>query len=141
MDGSGANVTLVPVFDSGESPISWIGPTGCPPSRKSCLHRRPSRSISNSTATDKALTTDTPTPCKPPETLYPPPPNFPPACNTVITTSAADLPGYFGCSPTGIPRPSSTTRHRPSARMTIWIVVQCPAIASSTELSTTSYTR
>ena len=28
---------------------------------------------------ERALTTDAPTPCKPPETLYPPPPNFPPA--------------------------------------------------------------
>ena len=28
---------------------------------------------------DSAFTTEEPTPCKPPETLYPPPPNFPPA--------------------------------------------------------------
>jgi hypothetical protein len=34
---------------------------------------------------DKAFTTDAPTPCRPPETLYPPPPNLPPACRIVNT--------------------------------------------------------
>ncbi len=32
-----------------------------------------------SSHSDKALTTDAPTPCNPPDTLYPPPPNLPPA--------------------------------------------------------------
>jgi len=38
------------------------------------------------------FTTETPTPCSPPETLYVSLSNFPPACSTVITTSAA---GFF----------------------------------------------
>ncbi len=33
---------------------------------------------------ESALTTDAPTPWRPPDTLYPPPPNFPPAWRTVI---------------------------------------------------------
>ncbi|MBO8525786.1 hypothetical protein INO75_14435 [Staphylococcus aureus] len=37
-------------------------------------------------------TTDEPTPCKPPDTLYPPPPNLPPACKTVKITSTAGRP-------------------------------------------------
>ena len=36
-----------------------------------------------------ALTTEMPTPWRPPDTLYPSPPNLPPACSTVSTTSAA----------------------------------------------------
>ena len=43
----------------------------------------PSLLTCTSTQDDKALTTDAPTPCNPPDTLYPPPPNLPPACNTV----------------------------------------------------------
>ena len=40
---------------------------------------------------DKALTTDTPTPWSPPDILYELLSNFPPACNCVIITSAADF--------------------------------------------------
>jgi hypothetical protein len=43
-----------------------------------------------------------------------------------------------GMMPTGIPRPSSTTRTPPSASSVMSIVVANPASASSTELSTTS---
>ena len=38
-----------------------------------------------------AFTTETPTPCKPPETLYESSSNLPPACNTVMMTSAAEV--------------------------------------------------
>lgn len=61
-------------------------------------------------------------------------------CSTVSTTSTA---GFFsdGTMPTGMPRPLSITRTPPSARIVTSIVSACPASASSTELSTTSYTR
>jgi hypothetical protein len=68
----------------------------------------------------KALTAETPTPCKPPETLYPPPPNLPPACRTVITTSRADF-FICGCISTGMPRPLSSTVTLLSAWMVISI--------------------
>ncbi len=42
---------------------------------------------------------------------------------------------------TGMPRPSSTTVTLPSVSIVTAISVQNPASASSTELSTTSYTR
>ena len=59
---------------------------------------------------DSALTHDTPTPCRPPETLYAEPssPNLPPAWRTVSTTSAAGLPSFF-MIPVGMPRPLSAT--------------------------------
>ena len=54
-----------------------------------------------------------------------------------MTTSAAGLPVFFSMS-TGMPRPLSTT----VTLLSTWIVTrtseQCPAIASSTLLSTTS---
>ena len=43
---------------------------------------------------DNAFTTDAPTPCKPPETLYPLPPNLPPACKTVYTVSTVESPVF-----------------------------------------------
>ena len=43
---------------------------------------------------DNAFTTEAPTPCKPPDTLYPPPPNFPPACNTVKIVSTVEIPVF-----------------------------------------------
>ena len=87
------------------------------------------------------MTTDTPTPWRPPETLYPEPPNLPPACSVVSTISAAERSGYWGCGSTGMPRPSSATRQPPSASRVTSIRVQYPAMASSTALSTTSQTR
>ena len=57
---------------------------------------------------DKAFTTEAPTPCSPPDTLYPPPPNLPPACKMVNTTSTAGRPALW-LIPTGIPRPLSIT--------------------------------
>src|SRR5262245_18000719 len=100
----------------------------------------PSRQTSTSRCDDSALTTDTPTPCRPPETLYVFWSNLPPACSTVITTSTVDLPACL-CISTGMPRPSSSTRQLPSPKSVTVTFLQKPAIASSIELSTTSYTR
>ena len=50
---------------------------------------------------------DEPTPCNPPETLYPPPPDSPPAVRTVKLVSTAGRPVPFSEYPTEIPRPSS----------------------------------
>ena len=47
----------------------------------------------------------------------------------------------WGLMSVGMPRPSSTTWHPPSSRRVTSIRVQSPAMASSTELSTTSHTR
>ena len=47
------------------------------------------------TSVERAFTTEAPTPCRPPDTLYPPPPNLPPACRRVNTTSTAGIPAFF----------------------------------------------
>ena len=75
---------------------------------------KPSLWISTSIRVDSALTTETPTPCRPPETAYALPSNLPPACSMVSATST---PGFFsfGCMSTGMPRPLSMTRTPPSA--------------------------
>src|SRR4029077_12865573 len=99
----------------------------------------PSRADSTRIHSDRALTTLTPTPCRPPETLYPPPPNLPPAWRTVWTTSRASLPVEW--RPTGTPRPSSTTSALPSVLIVTVMRWAWPAMASSIELSTTSQTR
>ncbi len=139
---SGQNVTVVPVRPRGALPVTSSFPLGFPPSPNSNTWWSPSRSISSRSRVERALTTETPTPWSPPETLYPPPsPNLPPACSVVRTTSAADFPLYLGIGPMGMPRPSSATRIPPSARTVTSIWVQKPAIASSTALSTTSQTR
>src|SRR5690606_28191523 len=117
------------------------GASGLPPSEKLWRQTCPCRRISTSNRVDSAFTTDEPTPWRPPDTAYPPPPNLPPACSTVSTTSTVDLVGSDECGSTGMPRPLSTTRIAPSARIVTTIVSQKPASASSTELSTISYTR
>mmetsp|Transcript_3535 Transcript_3535/g.8517 ORF Transcript_3535/g.8517 Transcript_3535/m.8517 type:complete len:223 (+) Transcript_3535:1809-2477(+) len=131
---------------------SWIAPVAFSafrPDTATPLSNRmacpfPPLSTTTSTDSDKAFTTEIPTPCNPPLTLYPPAPprfsNFPPACKTVRTVSRA-LIFVFGCTSVGIPRPSSTTVQDPSGLMVVEIKVACPAKASSTELSTTSHTR
>ena len=58
----------------------------------------------------------------------------------VITTSTVGL-RSFGCISTGMPRPLSSTVTPPSARSVTVTSSAKPAIASSTELSTTSWTR
>jgi len=99
--------------------------------------RFPSRSTHTSSCSESAFTTDTPTPCSPPETLYVVLSNLPPACSIVSATST---PGFFSvlCRSTGMPRPLSTTVIELSAWIVTSMRVQYPASASSTELSTTS---
>ncbi len=124
MVASGQKVTVVPVRPRGALPVTSSLPTGLPPSLNSRTWWSPSLSISSSSRVDRALTTETPTPWRPPETLYPPPsPNLPPAWSTVSTTSAADLPFCSFIGPVGMPRPLSATRTPPSAsRVTsIWV--------------------
>ena len=71
------------------------------------------RSTSTSRRTDRALTTEAPTPCRPPVAAYDPPPNLPPACSLVKTTSTPERP-VLGSLSTGMPRPSSWTSAEPS---------------------------
>ena len=78
IDGSGQNVTVVPLWLRGEGPTTSSLPTGFPPLTNSIRWCWPSRSTSTMSRRDRALTTDTPTPWRPPETLYPVPPNLPP---------------------------------------------------------------
>ena len=54
-------------------------------------YSEPSRHTFTSTRVESALTTETPTPCRPPDTLYPSPPNLPPACRMVRTTSTVGI--------------------------------------------------
>ncbi|KKW47976.1 MAG: hypothetical protein UY98_C0001G0023 [Candidatus Kaiserbacteria bacterium GW2011_GWA2_58_9] len=136
--GSGSKTTIVPWRP--EAPIFFTFETGLPPSLYSCAYFPPSRCTSARTETESALTTETPTPCKPPETLYPSPPNFPPAWSFVITVSSAET-FVFGWMSTGIPRPLSATRTRLPGRSAISMSFANPPIASSRELSNTSQTR
>ena len=105
-----------------------------------CLYSFPSLKIETSSHSESAFTTDAPTPWSPPDTLYPPPPNLPPAWRMVNTTSTAGIPALW-LIPTGIPLPLSTTVIELSGLIVTWISVQNPASASSTALSTISYTR
>src|SRR5205807_6889399 len=74
----------------------------------------PSRSTSTVSLCDSAFTTETPTPCSPPEIRYPPPPNLPPAFSVVRTTSRAGRRSFdLGMGLTGIPRPLSSTVQEP----------------------------
>src|SRR5919107_5380124 len=57
-----------------------------------------------------------------------------------MMTSAADF-SYLSILPTGIPRPSSETETELSVCTVMRISEQCPARASSMELSTISHTR
>ncbi len=139
VSGDGKNVTAVPLRSpSSKSRIGSKSPMASP-----CLnfmyHSLPSRRIFNSRYSDNALTTDTPTPCKPPDTLYELSSNLPPACSCVIITCAAET-FSSSCSPTGIPRPLSFTVTEPSAFNITSMRSQYPANDSSIALSTTSYT-
>ena len=147
---SGVNVVIVPVRrragfharDGGCSSLRAMartGPSGLP-RWYSCMCTLPSRCTSTRRWLESALTTETPTPCRPPDTLYPRPPNLPPACRIVCTTSSADLPVCF-CFSTGMPRPLSLTVMRSSLWMTTSMRSQTPFMASSMELSSTSRTR
>ena len=91
------------------------------------------RSTSTSSRAESALTTEEPTPCRPPVATYEPPPNLPPACSLVKTTSTPDSP-VFGSLSTGMPRPLSWTSAEPSGCSVTSILVQSPASASSTRV-------
>ena len=134
MDSSGLKVTIVPVISV--VPTSLTSYLGTPISY-SCWWIFPPRWTTTLRLVDNAFTQETPTPCKPPETLYESLSNFPPACNTVITTSRADF-FSFSCRSVGIPRPLSETVIELSSLINTSISEQCPANASSIELSTTS---
>ena len=71
------------------------------------------RSTSMSMRADSALTTERPTPCRPPVATYEPPPNLPPACSLVATTSTPGSP-VLGSLSVGMPRPSSWISADPS---------------------------
>ena len=135
MSGSAQNRTRVPLPVAGPASTSSAGTAMW----KSWFHSRPSRLICTSTRVDRALTTEMPTPCRPPETAYESESNLPPACNWVMTTWTVGMPD--SCISTGIPRPSSTTSTPPSSSNVTLTPVAWPAIASSTELSTTSQIR
>ena len=111
----------------------------------------PFLSLVTSTYSLSALTTLIPTPCSPPDTLYPEEEpalsNFPPAWSTVSTVSRAEVP-VVGCKSYGMPRPLSTMVMQlppsslcgSSCKVTV-IREAWPASASSTELSSTSQMR
>ena len=84
----GKNFICVPEFF--DFPISLNGFNAFP-FLNSIRYFFPPRSIINSNFSESALTTETPTPCNPPEILYELWSNFPPACNCVMITSAADF--------------------------------------------------
>src|ERR1035438_7802211 len=91
IDKSGLKVTRVPVLRPA-LPALVSGPFGTP-QEYSCIQVKlgpllPSgRQISSSKRSESAFTQLTPTPCRPPETLYELESNLPPACNLVITRS------------------------------------------------------
>ncbi len=71
MVGSGQNEMVVPVArpSAGVTPTGSSKPCGLPPLAYSCRYRWPFLSISTTSRSDSALTTETPTPCRPPDTL------------------------------------------------------------------------
>ncbi len=93
----------------------WTGPTSSSSDRRSTARIKSGdrasepRATSTSRCSDSALTTETPTPCRPPEVEYAFEPNLPPECSVVRMTSSADLSGNFGCGSIGMPRPLSET--------------------------------
>jgi len=67
ISGDGRNVISVPVR-SPASPVTFSGSTGSP-RRNSISCTLPSRQMRSLSHSDSAFTTETPTPCRPPETL------------------------------------------------------------------------
>src|SRR5437773_6212549 len=117
---SGLNQTVVPVPFALPMTSSF---SVVLPRSNAMWCRLPSRSTHTSSFSDSAFTTDTPTPCNPPETLYVLLSNLPPACSTVSATST---PGFFSVlwMSTGMPRPLSTTVIALSAWMVTSICVE-----------------
>ena len=132
---SAKNLTFVPVpFALPITSNFWV----VFPFSNFIWYKLPSLFIVTSVQLDKAFTTDAPTPWRPPDTLYPlSPPNFPPACKTVYTVSAVEIP-VLGWISTGIPLPLSSTLIMFPGSIITFISVQYPAKASSTPLSTIS---
>src|SRR6516165_6921486 len=93
---------LVPVWR--RSLIGW-------PQLKSISHVWPSRQISTLNSWLSAFTQLTPTPWRPPETLYVDESNLPPAWSLVNTTCTVGITSPLGSVfiSVGMPRPSSTT--------------------------------
>ena len=92
MDLSGLNVTSVPVLVVVPSVLTGYDAL---PLWYSCIHIFPSLKTFAVKLSERAFTTETPTPCNPPETLYESLSNFPPAQILVITTSRADTPSFL----------------------------------------------
>ena len=135
--GSGKKFIFVPVFF--DTFPFFIFVFGFPRS-KSWFQKCPSLWTSTLTTVERAFTTEIPTPCSPPLTVYAPDSNFPPAWRVVSTVVSADF-FVLGCGFTGIPLPLSFTVTEPFFSRTTSIWLHRPAIASSTELSTTSQIR
>jgi hypothetical protein len=129
--------TVVPVpVDLPVTAISCV----LSPREKAISCTLPPRRTVTRVHSERAFTTETPTPCRPPETLYEPPSwfsNLPPACSAVSASSRPDT-FSVGWMSTGMPRPLSTT----VTELSTWMVTSTrsakPASASSIELSTTS---
>ncbi len=77
---------VVPLFDFGTSPTTSSFEVGLPPAKLK-LYSLPPRRTQHSRCLDSALTTETPTPCSPPECWYVLSLNFPPACSLVRINS------------------------------------------------------
>ena len=118
------------------------GPSKTPgtPREKDISWTLPSRLTVTSNHRDSAFTAEAPTPCRPPDALYPEPPNLPPACSRVSTSSTPLNPDLPWTS-VGMPRPSSATSTLPSACSVTTTFEACPATPSSVELSTISVKR
>ncbi len=114
--------------------------TGCPPFLYSSRYISPFLRTSTTICVDSAFTTEEPTPCRPPETLYAELPNLPPACSIVYTTRIVAT-FFAGCISTGTPRPLSLIHIPPSFCIVICISLQKPASCSSMLLSRISQTR
>src|SRR6478672_11654353 len=135
----GRNETSVP-RSPWPSPTTPSGATATP-SRNSMKCSLPCRQMRHLSQLESALTTETPTPCSPPETLYEFWSNLPPAWSSVITISAAELlRSSSSLMSVGMPRPLSTTEMELSVWITTLMSSQWPANASSIALSTTSKT-
>ena len=141
MSGSGRKLIFVPLPEPGRSPALCSGSLTAPRS-KPMRCSVPSFSTSTSVHSLSAFTHFTPTPCRPPDTLYAPLSNLPPACTSVRITSTAGRPLMAGFScfigSTGMPRPSSLTLQLPSTPSTTVTAVAKPAMHSSMALSTHS---
>ena len=91
VSSAGIKLTSVPCSSSLHSPI-FVKCFVVVPFANSTSYTPPFFHIFVFSHTDSALTTDTPTPCKPPDILYEFLLNLPPACSCVMITSAAETP-------------------------------------------------